>query len=566
MRERVINNYIKIKKSVLISMILVPFIPMLVILAIGYFYFSAALTTTSTATMRRIADDHRQMIEAFLSERISDLELILFTHDFERLHRQELLDEIFENLLRKSDAFADLGIFDAQGIHVAYHGPFRLAGKVYRDADWFREALEKGHYISDVFLGYRNIPHFIIAVSREDKGQKIVIRATIDTITFCDLVGNVRVGKTGEAYILNREGVLQTQRRSGGNLMEPDQDAADLLGSHTGIRTFLKSSLNGQDYLYATTWMIGQKWQLVVRQEKGEVFTALKTTVYLVILAVVLGGGAIVATAVFLAERIVQRIKEADIQKERLQEQLVRAGRLAELGEMAAGFAHEINNPLQIIKSEQALIETILEDFKQQQSLSESDDMADFEDSIKQIGLQVNRCSEITHSILKFGRKNESEVQPVLLDKFIPEIIKIVQKKAQVQGVTVQQKITDPTPAVACDPTQLQQVLLNLCNNAIDAIYARHGSAGGKLVVEAGPTENNMVLIKVTDDGCGVDDDNLKKIFSPFFTTKPVGQGTGLGLSICFGIVTAMGGKMEVDSKPGEGTTFSVQLPMAGRG
>ena len=566
MREHMINNYKKIKKYVLISMILVPFIPMLVILAIGYFYFSAALTSTSTATMRRIADDHRQMIEAFLSERISDLELILYTHDFERLRRQELLGDIFENLMRKSDAFADLGIFDAQGIHLAYHGPFRLAGKVYRDADWFREALEKGHYISDVFLGYRNIPHFIIAVSREDKGQKLVIRATIDTITFCDLVGNVRVGKTGEAYILNREGVLQTQRRSGGNLMEPDQDAADLLGSHTDIRTFLKSSLSGQDYMYATTWMIDQKWQLVVRQEKGEVFKALKTTVYLVILAVVLGGGAIVATAVFLAERIVQRIKEADIQKERLQEQLVRAGRLAELGEMAAGFAHEINNPLQIIKSEQALIETILEDFKQQQSLSESEDMADFEDSIKQISLQVNRCSEITHSILKFGRKNESEVQKVSLDQFIPEITKLVQKKAQVQGITVQQQIADHTPAVACDPTQLQQVLLNLCNNAIDAIYVRYGSAGGNLGVEAGPTENNMVLIKVTDDGCGVDDDNLKKIFSPFFTTKPVGQGTGLGLSICFGIVTAMGGKMEVDSKPGEGTTFSVQLPMAGSG
>ncbi len=563
MHEHVINNYKKIKKYVLICMILVPFIPILVMLAIGYFYFSSALTSTSTATMRRIADDHRQMIEAFLSERKSDLELILYTHDFKRLQRQELLDDIFENLLRKSDAFADLGIFDEHGIHVAYRGPYRLAGKLYRNAAWFKEAVEKGHYISDVFLGYRNIPHFIIAVSREEEGRKIVIRATIDTLTFCDLVGNVRVGKTGEAYILNREGILQTRRRSGGNLMEPGQDAADLPEPHPGIRTFLKSSLGGQDYMYATTWMSGQKWQLVVRQEKSEVFKFLKTTVYLVILSALLGGGAIVATAVFLAERIVQRIKDADMQKERLQDQLVRAGRLAELGEMAAGFAHEINNPLQIIKSEQALIETILEDFKQQQSLSESDDMADFEDSIKQITLQVNRCSEITHSILKFGRKNEPEVQKVSLNQFIPEIIKLVQKKAQVQGITVRQQIADHTPAVACDPTQLQQVLLNLCNNAIDAIYVRHGSAGGNLGVTAAPTEKNMVLIQVTDNGCGVDDENLKKIFSPFFTTKPVGQGTGLGLSICFGIVTAMGGKMEVDSKPGEGTTFSVQLPMA---
>ena len=131
------------------------------------------------------------------------------------------------------------------------------------------------------------------------------------------------------------------------------------------------------------------------------------------------------------------------------------------------------------------------------------------------------------------------------------------------QGIIVEQQITDPTPPVFGDPTQLQQVLLNLCNNAIDAIYARHGSAGGRLVVEAGPMGNRMVRIQVTDNGCGIEAENLQKIFSPFFTTKPVGQGTGLGLSICFGIITGMGGKMKVKSKSGEGTTFSVQLPMA---
>jgi len=564
MRDQKTNSSKQIRKYILTCMILVPLVPMVVILAIGYFYFTSALTSTSTATMRRIAEDHRQMIEAFLMERKTDLEFVLYTHSFDDLRRQERLGAVFENLLRKSNAFADLGLFDENGLHVAYRGPYHLAGKVYKEAVWFREALEKGHYISDVFLGYRNIPHFIVAVSREVDGRKMVIRATIDTVMFNDLVKNVRIGKTGEAYLLNREGILQTERRSGGSLMEKDPEIDTPLVPHPGIQTLVKTGLTGQDYLYATIWMNDQKWELVVRQDKAEVFKALQTTVYLVVLAVVLGGGVIVATAVYLAERIVVRIQKADMDKGHLQNQLVRAGRLAELGEMAAGFAHEINNPLQIIKSEHALIETILEDLKQKQVLTESEDMADLEDSIKQIVLQVNRCAEITHSILKFGRKNKAEIQKVALDQFIPEITKMVQKKAQVQGITVQQHIADDTPQVYGDPAQLQQVLLNLCNNAIDAIYARHGSSGGYLHVEAGPDPDNMIWIKVADNGCGIDEENLQKVFSPFFTTKPVGEGTGLGLSICYGIIAGMGGKMEVSSKSGEGTTFYVRLPTTG--
>lgn len=236
MRDRKTNSSRQIRKYILTCMILVPFVPLVVILAIGYVYFTAALTSTSTATMRRIADDHRQMIEAFLMERQTDLEFVLYTNRFDELRQQERLDAVFENLLRKSNAFADLGLFDENGLHVAYRGPHHLAGKIYKDTVWFREALQKGHSTSDVFLGYRNIPHFIVAVSREVDGKKMVIRATIDTVMFNDLVKNVRIGKTGEAYILNRDGILQTERRSGGNLMEKDPEVANPLVPHACIR------------------------------------------------------------------------------------------------------------------------------------------------------------------------------------------------------------------------------------------------------------------------------------------------------------------------------------------
>jgi two-component system NtrC family sensor kinase len=561
MARKVQSHYSRIRKYILTSMILVPFIPFVLILGIGYFYFTTSLSNSSIASMRRIVEDHRQMIGSFLMERKSDLDLVLHSHSFEELSQTEKLSRVFNDLKRKSYAFADLGVFNDSGVHVAYHGPYRLAGKVYNEAPWFKEVLNRDYYISDVFLGYRKIPHFIIAIAREENGRKWVIRATIDTFMFNNLVRKVRIGKTGEAYILNKSGIFQTDRRSGGNLMDKDPDYAQYPQFHSDIKTFINADASGKNYLYATTWLKDKQWLLVVRQEQSDAFRALKTAVYLSVLVAVVGGVTIVGVAFYLTGRIVERIKQSDLEKVRLQEQLIRAGRLAELGEMAAGFAHEINNPLQIMKSEQALIEAILTDLMERGHLHHSEDLSELEESIRQIAFQIKRCSEITQAILKFGRKTKPELQELELQHSIPEIIDMVRKKADVHGITITQKVSEAAPPILADPSQLQQVLLNLFNNAIDAIIIQHGSAGGQLVVAAKPKENKNVEIRVKDNGCGVRPENLKKIFSPFFTTKPVGEGTGLGLSICYGIINSMGGSMEVESEQGVGTTFTIHLP-----
>jgi two-component system NtrC family sensor kinase len=130
-----------------------------------------------------------------------------------------------------------------------------------------------------------------------------------------------------------------------------------------------------------------------------------------------------------------------------------------------------------------------------------------------------------------------------------------------VHGISIEQNIAENMYLIHGDPTQLQQVFLNLFNNAIDAILERHGTSGGKLIIQAGPKEKNTVEILVRDNGCGIKPDNVNKIFSPFFTTKPVGKGAGLGLSVCYGIISSMLGTMEVDSKVNFGTTFTICLP-----
>jgi two-component system NtrC family sensor kinase len=218
------NRYATLKRLILAIMILVPFVPFILVLGIGYYYFTTSLESTAIASMKRIVGDHRQMIESFLRERKADLEFVVHSFSFEQLADPQELYKVFTHLQEKSVAFVDLGIFNEEGIHVAYHGPYRLVGKDYSQEDWFKQVLRQGYYVSDIFLGYRRVPHFIIALAGAEEGKKWVIRATIDTYMFTDLVEKVRIGKTGEAYIVNRQGIFQTERRSGGNLMDSDPD------------------------------------------------------------------------------------------------------------------------------------------------------------------------------------------------------------------------------------------------------------------------------------------------------------------------------------------------------
>nr|NJM02351.1 two-component sensor histidine kinase [Desulfobacula sp.] len=552
----------KVKRFILVNMIIVPFIPFMMAIGVSFYYFTTSLENNTAASMSRIVSDHRNMIESFLVERKADLEFVTNAFSYDEINRQQAIDTIFENLKKQSGAFIDLGLFDPQGIHVRYSGKYELQGKTYADEFWFKQVMQNGSYISDVFLGYRRIPHFVVAVKHGSGEKTWVLRATIDTLYFDRMISQVRIGKTGEAYILNKEGISQSERRSSNiQVMDKDPEFADLSKSEETIHTFIKADSAGIQYLYATTWLKDKEWMLVVRQEKKDAYRFLYTAAYINLVIMIIGLAVIIVVATFITDRILKQIEKLGREKKNLGNQLIRAAQLAEIGEMAAGFAHEINNPLQIIKSEHAMIESILEEVSGKMDDGERQDIHEIEDSLSQIKLQVNRCSEITHAILRFGRKNEIRRQVLNPCRIIPEIVHMIEKKAEVNGIEIIQSFSEHTPEFMGDPSQFQQVMLNLFNNAMDAVTERHGAKGGMLKIETGIKGEKSLTIKITDNGTGISEDNLAKIFSPFFTTKPVGKGTGLGLSVCYGIIESFGGTMEVKSEDKTGTAFIIILP-----
>jgi len=235
-----------------------------------------------------------------------------------------------------------------------------------------------------------------------------------------------------------------------------------------------------------------------------------------------------------------------------MNQQIIESGKLASLGELAAGIAHEINNPVAIMVEEAGWIGDLLSD----ETFQQSENLEEFKRALMQINKQGIRCRDITQKLLSFARKSETNLSVVQINEVIDEVVGICVQHAKYANVTIETDYATGLPMIEVSQTEVQQVMLNLINNALDAME----KTGGKIDIKTAE-EKGFIVILVSDNGPGIPEKNLSRIFDPFYTTKAVGKGTGLGLSICYGIISRMGGKITVKSAVGSGTSFYIYLP-----
>lgn len=261
-----------------------------------------------------------------------------------------------------------------------------------------------------------------------------------------------------------------------------------------------------------------------------------------------------VALASFWETRyLLGQIVRTTEQKNYLDQQLIQSQKLASIGELSSGIAHEINNPLAIIGQEIEWVRHVLA-AEDTESLKKIEDLTD---SFQEISRQVDRCREITHKLLDFARKKEPLIQSVDINRLTEDMAKLVDREAIQKQIEIVRDYSKDLSLVRTDAPLLRQVVLNLMNNATYAI-----GQNGTITISTRNSGNNFIEIIVRDTGCGIPEDDLNKIFDPFFTTKPPGKGTGLGLSICHGIVARLQGRIAVTSEVGKGTVFTVKLPV----
>jgi len=531
-------------------------VPLVVIIIIGSVWLQGALREDFNNQLKGNIESTRQSIDFFIEERISALRFLASSNSFGQLSDGKYLNDIFINFKREFGELVDLGLIDSKGVQVTYSGPYDLRGKNYSNQDWFNAVAVRGVYVSDVFMGYRKFPHFVIAVKKElpEKGTFCILRATIDMATLNRYISTVNLKSRDDAFIVNRVGILQTQSRYHGNVLDTvnlevprPKEAVTLSEVRQGGTTFIF----GYATIKNSDWTMGVMVAPTAQTSLVNLLASDIAAIYLVLLLISLG----IFANIRITVKVVNWIREAELEREEAIVQTHHTGRLASIGRLAAGVAHEINNPLAIINEKAGLMKDLM------QMTDAPIDRDKFIGLIKAISDSVHRCRTITHRLLGFARRMDIQHEEIDLNDTIKEVIEFLDKEVLYRNIGLVTRLKEDLPRIVSDKGQLQQVFLNIINNAIDAV-----KDGGKIVVSSEVKNRNMVRISVQDNGQGIPKDAVKSIFEPFYTTKGKGKGTGLGLSISYGIVQRLGGDISIESEEGSGSTFSIDLPIRAAG
>jgi signal transduction histidine kinase len=231
----------------------------------------------------------------------------------------------------------------------------------------------------------------------------------------------------------------------------------------------------------------------------------------------------------------------------------MQAEKLSSIGVLAAGVAHEINNPLSSVAG---YAEALLRRLKEEQSLSADPKLDDFPKYLQVIIRESYRCKGIIDSLLSFSRKSDGSVSNININDILNEVLELVRYKSHYDKIEIQTNLQSDLPDVLGDSTGLRQVCMNLLINAHQAI-----SGSGIVEITTKMTKQSMVMIQIRDSGCGISRAAIEQIWDPFFTTKNVGQGTGLGLAVTYNIIKRLGGEISVESQVGKGSKFTVRIP-----
>lgn len=547
------KRYVYLKRNMLISMIVVTVIPLILMAFINHYQYQKAIQEEVVQPIRGMINKTKHSFELFITERFSAVKFIASSYSYNELSDQEKLNKIFEIMRAEFGGFVDLGLINSDGVQVSYVGPYELQGKRYTEQAWFQEVRVRGTYVSDVFLGYRKFPHLVMAVYQgmELPGTFWILRATIDTAKFDQLIASMGMGPSGDAFILNRSGVFQTSSKFYGDVLETfPMELPPTSYEPTVIET---TDPQGKEILMGYSYFVSPAYVLVVikpRTETLKSWYSLKGDILLFLAASII---LIIAVIFRVTGVMVRRMQESDQKRKVLFHEMQYTNKLASIGRLAAGVAHEINNPLAIINEKAGLMKDLIEFTP---DLPQGEKLNSLAASI--IG-SVDRCRAITHRLLGFARRMDVAVEIMDLNAVIKEVLGFLEKEALHRNINLVLELDDSLPKIASDQGQLQQVFLNIINNAFSAV-----ENGGTVNITSWEPDIDMVAVSIRDNGMGMSEKTKKHIFEPFFTTKK-SYGTGLGLSITYGIVKRLGGSIEVQSKEGQGTKFTVFLPKKAR-
>jgi signal transduction histidine kinase len=544
-------NYRRTWRLAIMLLAVVALVPLLIMTFIDYNVTRNSIESDNLLRTARTTSNTRRTIASFLNERDNALNFLVNYLGVKSLSNPKNLTSILDSMKNSFGGFVDIGLIDGQGQQVAYIGPYELLGRNYGEQEWFRKTMELGSYTSGVFLGFRGEPHLIIAQRVTDKktGMNYVLRATLDTGQFNTILSSLDLPNEGEAFVVDRKGILQTPSKWHGKLLSEVDLPIPEYSEKTSVQQL--TGKNNIDYTVGYAYIHDSPFIVLVIKKNRVLMKPWETIRIELFWMLAISIALILVVIVGVATYMVDKIYIADQIRARTLHQMEHTNRMASIGRLAAGVAHEINNPLAIINEKAGLINDLFY-YKKEYAHDRR-----LQANINSIIASVERCGKITKRLLSFARHIDVREESIRFKNLAEEVIGFLQKEAEYRSIVIKMDIPEDLPKFVSDRGKLQQIFLNLVNNAFQAM-----NDGGKLSISAHKKTDKTLVFAVEDDGCGIPEADKKRIFDPFFSTKKKTGGTGLGLSITYGLIQELGGTMTVDSQVGKGTSFTITMPL----
>jgi signal transduction histidine kinase len=528
----------------------VTLIPMIALTLIDHIVTLKTIEAQTRLEMSRLVANTSKIVSLIVTEKISILKRIARNNPPKILRDQKKLTLILDRLKRETGGFKDLEVIESDGTQSAYAGSQELKKKTYKSERWYQDASKHGISISRSTEGLYSTPHLNLAVkSPLTDTSYIILRATFDFKKFNNMLSLYNQEKLGDAFIVDQEGILQTPSSRFGQVLNRFPLTIPRAPEH--VKILMSPGTPKEPLIVGAVHITKTPFRLIMIKEKNEVLEPWRMVRNDLLKLLIASAIIMLVVIIGVATHLVQKIHVADQRRIVTLHQVEYQNKLASIGRLAAGAAHEINNPLAIINEKAGLIRDI---FTLGDPQNQRVKLINLVDSIRS---SVGRCGRITKSLLNFVHHIEVKYQSINLELIIVNVITLLKRDAEDQSILISKSVEDGVPEIESDQSHLQQIFLNLVNNSFGAL-----KDGGHLDISVKRKGGEFVTIEFRDDRPKIPETALKRIFDPFFSTQGRKVGTGLGLPITYGLVQEIGGILTVTSNTVKGTCFMIRLPV----
>jgi two-component system NtrC family sensor kinase len=483
------SGYQRLRRKVVFATALVAIVPLVIMTVINFSQYEETLRSEKTQSISRLLTNNKRTLEFFLSERRSALSYLGRQHKFDELCDDALLGRIIRDMNDSfsTSMFVDLGIIDSSGRQLCYSGPHNLEGRSYTEQDWFQSAIQQGKYTSTVFLGHRNSPHFAIATRHNrENDDYYLLRATFDAEALRQQIHTAGLHLEDDIFLIDREGVLQTKSRRYGEILKkisffmPHGSPGVEVGLHEDEhgRSIFLGYANIADSPFVLTFARPAFDRVGGWSVPARLFGFLFISAGLILVVILWGSG-----------QFIEGLRAANQRRATLMHKVEYSNKLASIGRLAAGVAHEINNPLAIINENTGLLKDLI---LLQKAFP---DREQFLELIELVLDSVARCKTITHRLLGFAKHMNVQHEPIDVPLLVKEVLGFLERETEYRHIHVETTSAEGLPNICSDRGQLLQVFLNLLNNAVSAVKDR-----GHINIGINIVDNKWISVSVADE------------------------------------------------------------------